>query len=102
MKVIVDVCIIPMGVGLSLSPYIAECERIFAAHGLKAQLHANGTNLEGEWDQVFGAIKVCHEKLHEMGAVRIGSTIKAFTRTDKSQSMEDKIDSVREKLQAAE
>ena len=28
MKVIVDLCVVPIGVGLSVSKYIAECEKI--------------------------------------------------------------------------
>ena len=61
MKVIVDLCVIPLGAGVSLSRYVAACERVLSEAGLKAQLHANGTNIEGEWDEVFAAIKRCHE-----------------------------------------
>lgn len=46
----------------------------------------------------MAAIKQCHEKLHDLGAVRIGSTLRVGTRTDREQSMQDKIDSVNEKL----
>jgi uncharacterized protein YqgV (UPF0045/DUF77 family) len=35
---------------------------------LKTQLHANGTNIEGEWDEVFAAVRRCHEAVHAMGA----------------------------------
>lgn len=98
MKVIVDVAIIPLGVGLSLSKYVAECEKIFKEAGLKSTLHANGTNIEGEWDEVFSAIKKCHEHLHEIGVPRISTNIRIGTRTDREQTMEDKIHSVKEKL----
>ena len=30
---------------------------IFEEAGLKTNLHAYGTNIEGEWDQVFSAVK---------------------------------------------
>jgi len=100
MKVLVDLCIVPIGVGVSLSTYIAECEKILTATGLKTSLHSYGTNIEGEWDDVFAAIKQCHEKVHAMGAPRITTTIKAGTRTDRNQTMEEKIDSVRSKLSA--
>jgi uncharacterized protein (TIGR00106 family) len=99
MKVIVDFCLIPLGVESSLSPYIAECQRILQQQGLKHQLHAYGTNIEGEWEPVMDAIKRCHVRIHEMGAPRISSTIKLGTRTDQQQSMQDKIDSVQAKLQ---
>lgn len=100
MKVIVDFCIVPIGVGVSVSKYIAECERILNDLGLKTQLHAYGTNIEGEWDEVFAAIKKCHERVHEMGAPRITTTLKLGTRTDRAQTMEDKVRSVQEKLQS--
>ena len=50
--------------------------------GLKTSLHAYGTNIEGEWDEVFRAVKRCHEVVHEMGAPRITTTIKLGTRVD--------------------
>jgi len=98
MKVIVDLTIIPLGVGVSLSKYVAACEKVLSESKLKTQLHANGTNIEGEWDAVFSAIKRCHEVLHEMGTPRIFTTIHAGTRTDRDQTMEDKIKSVEAKL----
>ena len=38
MWVSVDLCVVPIGVGVSLSPYIAACERVIAATGLTHQL----------------------------------------------------------------
>ena len=101
MKVIVDFCLVPIGVGVSASKYIAECEKIFRDAGLKTNLHAYGTNIEGEWDEVFAAIKLCHERVHEMGVPRISSTLRFGTRTDRVQTMEDKIRSVQDKLQGS-
>lgn len=98
MKVIADVCVIPMGIGLSVSKEVSVCERIFAEAGLKTKLHAYGTNLEGEWDDVFNAIKRCHETLHASGVVRISSSMRFGTRTDREQTMDDKIRSVEAKL----
>lgn len=98
MKVIVDLCLVPIGVGTSLSQYVAACEKVLADTGLTYTLHANGTNIEGDWDAVFEAVKTCHETVHNMGAPRIFTTIKCGTRTDKTQAMVDKIRSVEEKL----
>jgi len=98
MKVIIDLTISPFGVGLSVSKYIAACHKIIEDAGLQSNLHAYGTNIEGDWDTVFTVVKRCHETLHEMGVPRITSSIKAGTRTDKDQSMFDKIDSVKNKL----
>ena len=98
MNVIADLCIIPIGVGVSVSSYVAACERILMDAGLDIQLHAYGTNIEGEWEAVFGAIRRCHEEIHRMGAPRITTTLKFGTRTDRDQHMADKIESVRAKL----
>jgi uncharacterized protein (TIGR00106 family) len=101
MNVIIDLCVVPIGVGVSLSTYIAECERVLKAARLKTRLHAWGTNIEGDWDAVFAAIKVCHERLHAMGAPRPSTTIKLGTRVDRAQTMEDKVASVDAKLRSA-
>ena len=98
MKVIADLTVIPIGVGVSLSKYVAACEKVLSNAGLKTMLHANGTNIEGEWDTVFAAIKRCHEVLHEMGAPRVSAVIKTGTRTDRDQTMNDKVRSVKSKL----
>ena len=58
MKVIVDLCVVPIGVGVNLATYIAACERVLLDAGLKIQLHPNGTAIEGEWGPVFAAIEI--------------------------------------------
>ena len=97
MKVIADLCIIPIGVGASVSKYIAICEDILKEAGLDTNLHAYGTNIEGEWDRVFEAIRRCHEVVHEMGAPRISTSLRLGTRTDRVQTMKQKIQSVEKK-----
>ena len=95
---ILDLCVVPLGVGVSVSAYVAECHRVLQEAGLKNQLHAYGTNIEGEWDLVMAAVKRCHERIHAMGAPRITTTIKLGTRVDKEQTMADKVTSVETKL----
>ncbi len=99
MHVIADLCVIPLDVGTSVSKYVTACERVLQNARLKTHLHAYGTNIEGEWDAVFAAIKRCHEVVHGMGAARISSTLRIGTRTDRVQTMEDKVRSVERQLQ---
>ena len=96
MKVIADVCIVPIGDGVSVSKEVKACVKLLKAANLNARTHGYGTNLEGEWDEVFGAIKQCHERLHASGTLRISSTIRAGTRIDKEQTIQDKIDKVQD------
>ncbi|WP_415889426.1 MTH1187 family thiamine-binding protein [Neptuniibacter sp. SY11_33] len=98
MKVMIDICIVPLGVGVSVSEYVAACQQIFDKAGLSHQMHAYGTNVEGDWDEVMLAVKRCHETVHEMGAPRITTSMRLGTRTDREQTMQDKVDSVQAKL----
>ena len=97
MKVIIDLCVVPVGVGVSVSRHVAACQQVLEDAGLSYSMHAYGTNIEGEWDVVFAAVKHCHEVVHQMGAPRISTTIKVGTRIDREQTMDEKIKSVREK-----
>ena len=98
MKAIADVCVVPIGVGVSVSEYVVVCEKIFREAGLDPRLHAYGTNVEGEWDDVMAAVRRCHERIHDMGAPRVSTSIRIGTRTDRVQTMQDKIESVTSKL----
>ena len=96
MQVIVDLCVVPLGVGVSVSKYVALCQQVLTDAGLKIHLHAYGTNIE--YDQVIAAIRRCHEQIHAAGAPRISTTIKLGSRVDREQTMADKLRSVEEKL----
>jgi len=78
---------------------VAACERVLIDAGLNSTLHANGTDIEGEWDTVFAAIKRCHEVVHGMGVPSIFTTVKVGTRIDRDQTMEQKVKSVQEKME---
>ncbi len=94
MFVTAELCIIPMGTEPSVSSYIAHCSRLIQQSGLKHSTHAYGTNIEGEWDDVMAVVRQCHESLHNAGVPRLFSTLKIGTRTDKNQSLQNKLDSL--------
>ncbi|QEQ95635.1 MTH1187 family thiamine-binding protein [Neptunomonas concharum] len=98
MKVMVDLCVVPIGVGVSVSEYVTACQREIQAAGLSHQMHAYGTNIEGDWDDVFAVVKRCHEVVHEMGAPRVTTSMRVGTRTDREQTISDKVQSVLSKL----
>ena len=79
-------------------PVLDPGHEVLEEAGLKSQLHAYGTNIEGEWDDVMAAVKKCHERVHDMGAPRITTTIKLGTRIDREQGMDDKVKSVLDKM----
>ncbi|RDI39051.1 MTH1187 family thiamine-binding protein [Aquicella lusitana] len=98
MKVIAELMIVPIGIGTSFSKYIAECERILKKTNLKVQLHAEGTNIEGDLDEVLQAVRECIEAMHQMNVPRLLTNLHLSTRTDKGETIEDKIKSVEEQM----
>eukprot|EP00808_Paulinella_micropora_P027181 g8686.t1 len=93
-KVIADFCVVPItGKGVSVRNEVAIVEKTLREYDggkLKCSLHAYGTNVEGPWDAVMGALKACHAVLHEHGVPRVSTTVKIGTRIDKTQTMADK------------
>ena len=94
MRVSVDLCLVPLGVGVSLAPYVAVCQEVIEASGREHQLGPDGTAIEGEWEAVFACVKACHERLHQNGVPRIHATLRVNTRIDREQSFRDKVASV--------
>lgn len=98
MKVIADICVVPNTGRTSVRAEVARAHAILAETGLPVMLHGYGTNIEGDYDTIFAALKRVHAELHEQGAARISTTIRLGSRTDKPQSIQDKIDAVRGEL----
>lgn len=87
----------PLGKGDSVSDYVARSLEIIEASGLDYRLHAMGTIIEGEWDQVFGVVTECFEQMsHDCD--RITMTIKADFRRNHSGRLATKVSSVEAKL----
>jgi len=91
MKAIAEIQVIPIGAGVSVREPVKRAHRLLEASGLTAQLHANGTNVEGELHAIFAAIEHIHETLHAEGTVRLSTHIKIGTRTDKDFTMAGKL-----------
>jgi uncharacterized protein (TIGR00106 family) len=91
MKAIAEVQVIPIGSGVSVRTEVKRAHRILEDAELNAQLHSNGTNLEGELDDIFAAIARIHETLHAEGTARLSTHIKIGTRTDKESSLAGKL-----------
>ncbi|MBN2424499.1 MAG: MTH1187 family thiamine-binding protein [Calditrichaceae bacterium] len=91
--VIADFSIFPVDKGVSLSPYVARVLTIVDKSGLNYTLHAMGTNLEGEYDQVM---KVIGECFHELASdcSRISLSIKIDYRQGMTSRIKSKIDTV--------
>ena len=91
MHVILDLCLVPLGVGVSVSQYVAECHRVLEEAGVKNQLHAYGTNIEGEWDAVFDVIRRATDAVMPFGS-RVSLVLKADIRPGYAGELDGKVD----------
>ena len=94
MKVLADLCIVPMGVGPSVSRYVREIKAIVEASGLAATMHANGTSIEGELIDICRLAERCEEAIAAMSVQRTFFTLIFSTRRDKEQTLADKMTAV--------
>jgi uncharacterized protein (TIGR00106 family) len=90
MRALAEIQVIPMGVGVSVRNEVKMAHEILASSGLTVELHAYGTNVEGDLDDIFAAVNKIHEALHDSGVVRISTAMKIGTRTDKEPRLADK------------
>ncbi|GAB1194942.1 hypothetical protein APSETT444_004194 [Aspergillus pseudonomiae] len=92
---IADFSLVPIGSqSASFSKQIAEIQDLLQKSGLKYQMTATGTAVEGPWDQVARVIGYAHTLIHQEGIPRIQTDIRITTRTDKEQPMEGSLLSV--------
>lgn len=91
MKATAEIQVVPIGVGTSVRKEVQRAHRLLEESGLEVQLHAFGTNVEGELDAIFAAVRRVHETLHAEGVVRMTTNIKIGTRTDKEVSLKGKL-----------
>jgi uncharacterized protein (TIGR00106 family) len=90
MKATAEIQVIPLGTGVSLRKQVERAHGILADSGLNVQLHAFGTNVDGELSDILRLIEQIHDTLHAEGVVRITTAVKIGTRTDKEPSLEQK------------
>lgn len=93
--VLLDFSMTPLGKGESVAPYVARCLAIVAASGVDYRLHAMGTTLEGEWDEVLAVVSRCFEALKK-DCERITCAIKIDYRQGPAGRLDSKVQHVQE------
>jgi uncharacterized protein (TIGR00106 family) len=91
MKALAEIQVIPIGVGVSVRREVARAHEVIKASGLEVQLHAYGTNVEGDLDTILAVVKRIHETLHAEGVPRLSTAVKLGTRIDKDASLQGKL-----------
>ena len=91
MKALAEIQVIPIGVGTSVRDQVRRAHQVIRESGLTVQLHAYGTNVEGDLRTILKTVERVHTVLHAEGTVRLSSTVKIGTRTDKDATLADKM-----------
>jgi uncharacterized protein (TIGR00106 family) len=94
--VLLEMSIVPMGVGESVSAYVAEGVELLDQLGRDYELHALGTIVEGELPAVLALMQQCIEKMMEHSN-RVTCSAKLDFRQGKSGRLRSKVESVEQK-----
>jgi len=96
---VMEIVVIPLGTGTpSVSSYVADCVKVLKEMGLKFQVTAMGTIVEGSLDELLEAVRKMHKVPFERGAPRVVTSVRIDERSDKELHIEEKVKSVEEKL----
>jgi uncharacterized protein (TIGR00106 family) len=95
--VLLEMSIVPLGMGESVSKYVAECVDLVDRSGLAYELHAMGTIVEGELTDVLDLMRRCIEQVAK-SSNRVTCTAKIDYRQGEQGSLQTKVDSVEQRL----
>lgn len=95
--VLLEFSMAPLEKGTSVGEYVARSLKIIDESGLDYRLHAMGTIIEGEIDDVLDVLKKCFDAM-AADCERITCTAKLDYRRGHSGRLKAKVTSVEEKL----
>ncbi len=95
--VLLEFSMSPLGKGESVGKYVARSLAIVDKSGVEYRLNPMGTVLEGDWDDVFGVVKRCYERMKK-DCNRISCSIKVDYRKGATGRLRAKVASVEKRL----
>ncbi|QDT48138.1 MULTISPECIES: MTH1187 family thiamine-binding protein [Symmachiella] len=95
--VLLEFSMTPLGKGESVSPYVARSVEIISQSGLDYRLHAMGTVIEGEWDEVMAVVTKCYEAM-SVDCDRVTCSVKIDARRGASGRLVSKVRSIEDKV----
>lgn len=94
---IAEFSITPIGKGVSVGAHVARCLEIVDRSGLPYRLHAMGTVVEGEFDDILNLIARCHKAVAE-DCERVSTVVKIDDRKGASGQLDAKVKAVERRL----
>jgi uncharacterized protein (TIGR00106 family) len=85
---VMEISVVPLGQGPSISSYVADCIRILKKGKVPYELTAMGTNIQGNLKDLIKLALQMHELPFKKGVLRVATTIKIDDReTERSRSL---------------
>ena len=95
--VLLEFSMSPLGKGESVGKYVARSLEIVDKSGVDYRLNPMGTVLEGEWEEVFGVVQKCYERMRK-DCNRISCSIKVDYRKGAKGRLAGKVASVEKRI----
>lgn len=95
--VLLEMSVTPMGAGQSVSEHVAKCVELIVESGLPHEVHAMGTIIEGELDEVLTLMQKCVARLAD-DHDRVSCVAKLDYRKDAAGRLRGKVESVERHL----
>jgi len=96
-KVIAELIISAVGMGVSVSKYVkAAVKKIDEFPGIRVLHHPMGTVIEADTvEQVLEVTRIAHEEIFKIGGNRVVTQLRIDDRRDKPRRMEDKVNALK-------
>lgn len=94
---LLELNILPLGRGRSIGGDVADVVKIIDQSGLDYRLTAEGTILEGTWDQLMDVAKRCHNEMRKK-TDRVVTIMHADDYGDRVDRLSGAVDSVSKRL----
>ncbi len=95
--VLLEFSMSPLGKGESVGKYVSRSLEIIDASRVDYRLNPMGTVLEGTWDEVFGVVRSCFERMRK-DCNRVSCVIKVDYRKGQKGRLRSKTASVEHRL----
>lgn len=100
MGIIVELSIVPLGEGTSVSKIIAYAIKELENMGVKYEITPMCTVFEADnVEEALGIVKAAHEAVFKQGVKRAVTTVKLDDRRDVERSMRSKVDSLKKAVE---
>jgi len=100
MRIIVELSIVPLGEGTSVSNILAYAIKELEKKGVKYELTPMCTVFETDSvEEALNIVKAAHEAVFKQGVKRTVTTVKLDDRRDAERSMRSKVDSLKKAVE---